>query len=310
MRVSAPSRTGRSSFTQRNSASSGVSARRAAGGLGFASLDGLEFERLARGEIDRAFLCHHRARTDRIEKVIRPHARHRSVIRKLERMRGWRQQPVYRQIARAPDHGAASQQTQQPSHWSRLYQPQTQPTQGRPVLPMRLTSANRNQGGIPLLCHMPGKCACFPDLKEPLAIDASEELDQSRDTSSPARLMARPNSGAVVSMEVLVEQDVVLPVGIGLEFLRPAVNRPTSSLRPGGRSGLVVGNFPGHLEKVHAVARTSWTFDLEVVAVIEVEGQQAHESRARSSASRSGLANSNFHRTCRNPIRLEDSFTV
>ena len=40
--------------------------------------------------------------------------------------------------------------------------------------------------------------------------------------------MAGSDTGTVVSVKVLVEQNVVLPIRIGLELLRAAVNRPVT----------------------------------------------------------------------------------
>ena len=65
-----------------------------------------------------------------------------------------------------------------------------------------------------------------------LLIQTAEELDQLSHQSGPARLVARPQARAVVAMEIFVEQDVVLPVWIGLKFLRAAVNRPPPGLVP------------------------------------------------------------------------------
>ena len=61
---------------------------------------------------------------------------------------------------------------------------------------------------------------------------------------------------------------------IGLEFLRPSVDRPPARLIAEEDPGQSIRNFPGHLEQVHQVARASRTLDLEVIAVIEVERQQ------------------------------------
>jgi hypothetical protein len=51
-------------------------------------------------------------------------------------------------------------------------------------------------------------------------------LKQLGNRSGPTCLMAGPDSSACVTMEVLVEQDVVAPVRIGLERLVCAENRP------------------------------------------------------------------------------------
>ena len=44
------------------------------------------------------------------------------------------------------------------------------------------------------------------------------------DEAGPAGLMACAEPGAVVAVEVFVEEDVVAPVGIGLELFRAAVD--------------------------------------------------------------------------------------
>jgi hypothetical protein len=45
--------------------------------------------------------------------------------------------------------------------------------------------------------------------------------------------MARAESGAIVAMEVFVEEDEVAPVRIGLEFLRAVVDEPPSMVIAG-----------------------------------------------------------------------------
>ena len=60
--------------------------------------------------------------------------------------------------------------------------------------------------------------------------DAAGAQDQLGDETRPAGLMARAEPGAVVAVEVLVEEDVVLPGRVGLEPLDPAEARPPSVL--------------------------------------------------------------------------------
>src|SRR5437773_411577 len=50
-------------------------------------------------------------------------------------------------------------------------------------------------------------------------------LDQLRDEPRPSRLVARAEAGAVVAVEVLVEEDEVAPVRVLLELLAAAVDR-------------------------------------------------------------------------------------
>ena len=57
------------------------------------------------------------------------------------------------------------------------------------------------------------------DFKRLLGIEKSKELDHLGDQSCPSRLVTRPKPGAVIPMEVLVEENVIPPVGVGLKFL-------------------------------------------------------------------------------------------
>src|SRR5437899_2732025 len=56
-------------------------------------------------------------------------------------------------------------------------------------------------------------------------VHGSVELDQRRDEPRPAGLVTGAQTGTVVTVEVLVKEDVVAPVGIGLEFPDAAVDR-------------------------------------------------------------------------------------
>ena len=73
-------------------------------------------------------------------------------------------------------------------------------------------------------------------------------------TPGPAGLVARAEPGAVVAVEVLVEEDVVAPVGIGLELLRAAVDGSPAVLVAQEDAGEPVGDLLGHLEEVHHLA--------------------------------------------------------
>src|SRR5271155_704745 len=92
--------------------------------------------------------------------------------------------------------------------------------------------------------------------------------------------MAGPQSCAVISVEVFIEQQEILPMRIGLEFLRSSVHRPPARGISQKDPGQSIGNFPGYLEQVHQVARTGGTLNLEAVAVIqEIRQQSADEHR-------------------------------
>src|SRR5437867_7544147 len=70
------------------------------------------------------------------------------------------------------------------------------------------------------------KCSPFPGLEELNSVKPAEEFDQLRDEPGPTRLVARTQARAVIPVKVFVEQQIILPVRIGLKFLRPTVHRP------------------------------------------------------------------------------------
>src|SRR5262249_10307752 len=96
-------------------------------------------------------------------------------------------------------------------------------------------------------------------------------LKELRHNASPSRLVARAHAGAVVTMEVLVEEDQVLPVRVFLiQSVRPmnrtpAVGSPQENLlRPPREFG---GAFPQR----HPLPGTGRALYLEFVAQIVVE---------------------------------------
>src|SRR5580692_7471856 len=86
--------------------------------------------------------------------------------------------------------------------------------------------------------------------------------------------MAGAQASAIISVEILVKQNVILPMRIGLKFLCTSVYRSTARLIAEEYSGQPISNFSGHLEQVHVTAGTGWTLDLEVVSVIQIIGKQ------------------------------------
>src|SRR4029453_1759514 len=70
------------------------------------------------------------------------------------------------------------------------------------------------------------------DFENARGIQDPIELDELGDEPCPAGLVTGAQPGAVVGVEVLVEEDVIAPVGIGLELLAAAVARgPAMPLR-------------------------------------------------------------------------------
>ena len=75
-------------------------------------------------------------------------------------------------------------------------------------------------------------------LKPLLGIEKSKELDQLGDEPGPSRLVACAQPCAVIPMEVLVEENVIPPVGVGLELLRAAINMPPAMFVAGEGPGI------------------------------------------------------------------------
>lgn len=75
-------------------------------------------------------------------------------------------------------------------------------------------------------------------------------------------------------MEVLIEQDVIAPVGIGLELLRPAENRPSIVFISLENPDQPPGDLLAHLIQVHHISRTGRTLHFKVIAVVEIVLQQ------------------------------------
>src|SRR5215813_12642654 len=96
-------------------------------------------------------------------------------------------------------------------------------------------------------------------------------LKQLRYNSRPSRLMAGPDPRAIVAMEVLVEEDQVLPVRIFvIEAISP-MNRPTAILSfqedPCHSTRKLGGDFP----QSHHLPRPGRALDPEVVTEVVME---------------------------------------
>src|SRR5258706_10675993 len=136
-----------------------------------------------------------------------------------------------------------------------------------------LKSVPRSTRCVQTLDFLFGKCIGLASGEELLSIDPAEELDQLRDDASPTCLVASPQARAIISVKVLVEQHVILPVGIGLEFFRTTVNRPPPRLIAEEDPDQSIAYFAGPLKQVHQLARASWTLNIQRVAVITLVRQ-------------------------------------
>src|SRR4051794_11131451 len=70
----------------------------------------------------------------------------------------------------------------------------------------------------------------FSSLEERLRVHCPVHLDHAGDQSRPAGLVACPEAGPVVAVEIFIKEDVVLPVWIVLEFIHASIHRPLAVL--------------------------------------------------------------------------------
>src|SRR3974390_1458421 len=86
--------------------------------------------------------------------------------------------------------------------------------------------------------------------------------------------------GAVIAVEVLVEQDVILPVGIFLEFFRASINGPPAIFIPQKNLCQPAANLFRDLKQRHKVPRAGRALHLEIIAIERVHQQQPADDQA------------------------------
>src|ERR1700737_1921745 len=92
--------------------------------------------------------------------------------------------------------------------------------------------------------------------------------------------MRGPDAGAVVAVEILVEQQIVAPVRIGLEFLRPAEHRSATILPSSKEAAQTPGDLLADFKQGHLHARSGRALDRECVAVVQIKlSQRADQQR-------------------------------
>src|SRR3954467_1431931 len=123
-------------------------------------------------------------------------------------------------------------------------------------LAQRSFAGHRSAGCRGQLCAVSParKGRLLAGLEGTLGIREPVDLDQRSDQPSPAGLVTRAQPGAVVPLEVLVEQDVVAPVGVALKLLHAAVNGSPPLLVAGEGPDQTLGDLLAHLEQVHQLA--------------------------------------------------------
>src|SRR5262249_23253661 len=111
-------------------------------------------------------------------------------------------------------------------------------------------------GRVTPLCQPLRKYVDAPSFPNKLISDATQPL--------PTSLMTGTKSGSVVAVEVLIEQQVISPSGVALEFLSAAEDRPAAILIAQKNPTQTTGDFASNLEQVHQPGGTRWTSDFEI----------------------------------------------
>ena len=102
----------------------------------------------------------------------------------------------------------------------------------------------------------------------------SEFVEAPGDEGRPPGLVASPAPPPRISVEVLVEEDQVLPEGVALVQLGVPMARPSSGLVRHEEPGQATGQFETDFVQSHDLPRSSRTLHLEVFSVVEVVALQ------------------------------------
>src|SRR5678815_6051681 len=91
--------------------------------------------------------------------------------------------------------------------------------------------------------------------------------------------MAGADSGAVVAMEVLIEQQAIAPVRVILEFVRPPEYGPPAVFVSAEDGHQARGKIASHLEQRHGAAGAGRAFDLETISEVLINLQQGPDDQ-------------------------------
>src|SRR6516225_11401240 len=105
-----------------------------------------------------------------------------------------------------------------------------------------------------------------PALKYGFSFDTAEIFDQTCNDPSPPSLVAGADAGAVVAVEIFIEQQVVAPMGIALKLVGAAKDRAAACLVAQKDPCQAIGDLLRHLEQVHQPAGAGRALDSEIVA--------------------------------------------
>src|SRR5688572_28365889 len=117
------------------------------------------------------------------------------------------------------------------------------------MLSQHLLTADRNRSGSCSRISLPSRMsAALPFLQKSLSIEHAIQLDHLCDQTGPAGLMVRTQPSAVVSMEILIELEIIPPVCIGLELLGSSVDGPLALCVPQKNARQAIGNLLADFE--------------------------------------------------------------
>src|SRR6266508_3105324 len=106
------------------------------------------------------------------------------------------------------------------------------------------------------------------ELEELLGRAGREHVHGPGDDPGPSRLVARADTGPVVPVEVLVEQEIVGPERVLLKLARSPVDRPPAVAVTQEDAGQPARDLLGDLVEVHPPPGARGTFDRELIAVV------------------------------------------
>ena len=108
----------------------------------------------------------------------------------------------------------------------------------------------------------------FAQLEHLFAIRSRKHMHDASYDSGPSSLMAGVKAGPVIAVEIFVEQQQILPMGIFLKFARPAVNRPSPNFISHKDASQSSRKPLGNLIQRHLPALASRTFHPEIIPIV------------------------------------------
>ena len=110
--------------------------------------------------------------------------------------------------------------------------------------------------------------ASLPNSRICSAVELANRCMTPGNDSCPSGLMTCPYSGPVISMEIFIEQDVILPVRIILEFPCSSINRSFILFVFKKYAGKPFADILRNLIQIHKVSGSCRTFNFKIIAII------------------------------------------